>query len=735
MHTKCCRLSLADYFEAVEGESFSTTSVAGNLLTLEDSAGQHQVVDYEDVNIASDVHVMRRNQSFRANANQVFEEFANRSGSSGDNTIEVDTKCSSVKEVSLDEYSTHPHNPSADNSMAMKNGSVINIEGRFEFRSKLRLRQCSKHKTTVLMAAVRHNDKDLLLNIIKHMAETSDFELENLLGDTALSLACRYKRSEMVQLLIEYGANVNHETFNGRTPLIEAIQADASQIVDELIKYGASVSQKTRKLRIHALTWARRYRNEDIIRLVELGYSVEKRMEGLLLDISCGRIDRIRAAVKGGKPFQAGILPRYHDELHLSIEHLNHAKKLVREWQDKVSAAQEQALASSLESDKSKQKINEIDRMLKEVQAQNEEIYDRVGRHFEAFKSKALSLKEADVSEVIGSSASLESTRISLLAYGLIFGVLDINQTYSFGAEEYSLWLNSVTNTMQNPSSTLLRLQLFNFKIFMKSNTGSYLQFFHSLYLSMESALTQEHILQRAKDKKFESQKCESRKRKKEPFLIRKLLSFGIRNVVYDSDEDVSSSGKWVKGRWISGKHLRSKETHKNDVHGNQEDAIVSQYDAKIAEVPLFFFVEVMFSLLRSVHELYLMSDDISTCTQRLNDLHKRLTRLQDDDIEVQRNHTIVIEYRDQKEKELVIRLKHLKAMGEDVENNLARLKVYRMLSLVSPSGYTAVAWAGKALSISFLNFVYFFVQPHMDFTTPLMSWFQTEPLSDLPMI
>ena len=687
-HKKCCHLPLAEYFKMGESRS------SGGSAALTSDALTYQHPNLEDSYTYSLTTQSFNQQDHSTISNIALQIFApNASGFS--DTIEVDTMRSSFERVPQSSASYYESN------VERIEASTVSIEGRVEFQSKLRLHCCEKHRTTVLMAAVRHNDKDLLLSTLQHMADFADLDLENHLGDTALSLACRLRRADMVQLLIEHGADVNHESFNGRTPLIEGIQAEAPQIVDELIKCGASVSKKTRRSGMHALTWARRYRNEDVIRVVELGYSVEKRTEAMLLDISCGRIDRIRAAVKGGSPFKAGVLPRYHEELNLAIDHLGHARKLVQEWREKVEAAQAQVSASAAEEDKSRLRVLAMERTLSEAQSRSEGIYQAVETHFQTYLSKAAVLKEADISEVCASLPSQESTRVSTLAYGLIFGVLDTSANHPWDAEGCRKWWSAVCGALQNAKNTILRLQLFNLRKFMRTNKGYKLQRLHQLHLSLEAAIQREVKTKGDKEIQLAARKCHSTRKRANASVLERLLSLRSRNVVYDEDEDASSSGKWVKGKWVSGKYLRSRGISQNDEEYKEEEELkISQVSTESAGVSMFFFVELMQSLLESIHELYSRSDDLRASDEEISHLQSQLSNMRESHLSIQQSHAKVVEHRDLREKELVFRLKHLKAMESDVENSLARLKVTRVLSLVSPSGYTAVAWAGRLIVI-----------------------------------
>ena len=59
-----------------------------------------------------------------------------------------------------------------------------------------------------------------------------------------LSLACSYNKIDIVDLLLEYGANVNHQDIAGRTPAFHAMRAPDVRILDRLIVHGANLYRR-----------------------------------------------------------------------------------------------------------------------------------------------------------------------------------------------------------------------------------------------------------------------------------------------------------------------------------------------------------------------------------------------------------------------------------------------------------------------------------------------------------
>ena len=63
-------------------------------------------------------------------------------------------------------------------------------------------------------------------------------------GETPLQLAARYSHNEIVELLIDNGADVNAKDVNGNTPLHLAALFGRKEVVELLIANGAAVNVK-----------------------------------------------------------------------------------------------------------------------------------------------------------------------------------------------------------------------------------------------------------------------------------------------------------------------------------------------------------------------------------------------------------------------------------------------------------------------------------------------------------
>lgn len=76
----------------------------------------------------------------------------------------------------------------------------------------------------------------------KQELETTDVNLQNKYGWTLLHIAIRRDRREMVELLLEKGADINRVDGVGWTPLMEAVMDDMTDLCGYLLEKGADTS-------------------------------------------------------------------------------------------------------------------------------------------------------------------------------------------------------------------------------------------------------------------------------------------------------------------------------------------------------------------------------------------------------------------------------------------------------------------------------------------------------------
>ena len=87
--------------------------------------------------------------------------------------------------------------------------------------------------------AVTSKRHDVIQLLIEHGA---DLELEVADGSTALFAAVKVNDTSAAKLLLEHGANVNHRQKYRLTALFTAIENKLKDLVEMLILYGADVN-------------------------------------------------------------------------------------------------------------------------------------------------------------------------------------------------------------------------------------------------------------------------------------------------------------------------------------------------------------------------------------------------------------------------------------------------------------------------------------------------------------
>lgn len=95
--------------------------------------------------------------------------------------------------------------------------SVYHDGYQMKFHHHLRMHTCKLHNCTLVFAALRHNDFALMEHLCKQIQDSADIDIENIFGDTALTLACRMGKLNFIELLVQHAADINKETSNGRT--------------------------------------------------------------------------------------------------------------------------------------------------------------------------------------------------------------------------------------------------------------------------------------------------------------------------------------------------------------------------------------------------------------------------------------------------------------------------------------------------------------------------------------
>jgi hypothetical protein len=119
------------------------------------------------------------------------------------------------------------------------------IAGFFFRHSVIRSGERAHEREIEMLFAVRTNNIDDLRNSIKLGADVNwqDSKIE---GETALHAAVRKANLEIVNFLLQTGANINSKNHSGLTPLHVAAYCGEREIVNTLIEKGAEVNAKAK---------------------------------------------------------------------------------------------------------------------------------------------------------------------------------------------------------------------------------------------------------------------------------------------------------------------------------------------------------------------------------------------------------------------------------------------------------------------------------------------------------
>ena len=118
-------------------------------------------------------------------------------------------------------------------------------------------------KNRVLISKSEVGEKRLVRYLISRGARANRLEL----GTTALIAATRYADEEMLEMLLEAGADVNQTNEKGISPLLRASQWGNEVAVEWLLEHGADVNQ-TAANGDSALSTASLYHNAGVVRLL-----------------------------------------------------------------------------------------------------------------------------------------------------------------------------------------------------------------------------------------------------------------------------------------------------------------------------------------------------------------------------------------------------------------------------------------------------------------------------------
>ena len=112
----------------------------------------------------------------------------------------------------------------------------------------------NRSQDSTLLQSCFVGDPDLTRWILKHMVDDSDksdiqhgeIDVVNKCrknGASPLAIACEYGHTKIVEMLLEYKADINKCQNECETPLFQACTNGYAKVLDKLVKYGADINK------------------------------------------------------------------------------------------------------------------------------------------------------------------------------------------------------------------------------------------------------------------------------------------------------------------------------------------------------------------------------------------------------------------------------------------------------------------------------------------------------------
>jgi len=140
-----------------------------------------------------------------------------------------------------------------------------------------------------LLEAARKQDIDTVVNLLKKGVNIN-VEEDDDYPDTALTIASAFANTELATLLLDNGADINHQNKYGNTALMEALDYGAAgeeeekvEIVSLLIKRGADVHIQDPYGKT-VLDRAKRYKYLEVVKIIQ--ESIEQEASRQIKDIA-----------------------------------------------------------------------------------------------------------------------------------------------------------------------------------------------------------------------------------------------------------------------------------------------------------------------------------------------------------------------------------------------------------------------------------------------------------------
>lgn len=101
-----------------------------------------------------------------------------------------------------------------------------------------------KGDTAIMKASRRCNGANVVKFLLENAANINDKEVRDTIDQTPLIVAADGGCKDIVEMLLEAGANIEHRNDQGETALISAAQNGHKEIVQMLLDAGANVNQE-----------------------------------------------------------------------------------------------------------------------------------------------------------------------------------------------------------------------------------------------------------------------------------------------------------------------------------------------------------------------------------------------------------------------------------------------------------------------------------------------------------
>ena len=101
-----------------------------------------------------------------------------------------------------------------------------------------------KGDTSIMKASRQCSDPNIIKMLLENGANINDKEVRDTIDQTPLIVAADGGCKEIVEMLLQAGANIEHRNDQGETALISAAQNGHKEIVQMLLDAGANVNQE-----------------------------------------------------------------------------------------------------------------------------------------------------------------------------------------------------------------------------------------------------------------------------------------------------------------------------------------------------------------------------------------------------------------------------------------------------------------------------------------------------------